>query len=145
MSETVPVAPAAEPVAAAVPQGAPSPATPPPVPADIPVTPTLTLASLDRIDGAASPSPFVFGIGSRRVVFPDPMGLSPVECERFMRDLAETESLSGPLRRWLQPDDAELLLTRLTARQTVVLLKQATAHYQAFLGAPGEGAASNPS
>ena len=41
------------------------------------ITPTLTLTALNDLDGAAEVTPFTFGIKSRVVTFPDPLGLRP--------------------------------------------------------------------
>ncbi len=104
--------------------------------------PTLTLASLERLDGAAEPEPFTFGIESHLISFPDPLALSVEESEAFMADLEGTRSLSGTLRRWLPEEDAELLIRRLSARQGAVLMRAVNRHYTAFLGDAGEGTAS---
>ena len=103
--------------------------------------PTLTLASLEKLDAAAEPTPFTFGIENRLISFPDPLALSVEESEAFMADLEGTRSLSGTLRRWLPEEDAELL-RRLTARQGAVLMRAVNKHYAAFLGDAGEGTAS---
>ncbi|MDO4243805.1 MAG: hypothetical protein Q4C85_08640 [Actinomyces sp.] len=106
------------------------------------VKPTLTLAALEKMDAAAAPEPFTFGIGSRRISFPDPMEMRVEDLEAFAADLESTQSLSGIFRRWLDADDAEALLENLTARQASALLKTVQEHYGSFLGDQGEGGAS---
>lgn len=101
-------------------------------------TPTLTLAALKKLDGAADPAPFTFGVASRVVSFPDPLGLSVEEAERFMADMEQTASLSAALRCWVSEED----YAHLTARQATVLLREIGAHYRAFFGDAGEGPAS---
>ena len=86
--------------------------------------PTLTLAALKKLDGAADPAPFTFGVANRVVSFPDPL------------------SLSAALRRWVSEEDYAHLTAHLTARQATVLLREIGAHYRAFFGDAGEGPAS---
>lgn len=109
---------------------------------DTTVKPTLTLSALKDLDGAADPGPFVFGVASKRVVFPDPLSLGLEEAEQFMDDLDSERSLKGTLRRWLSEEDYALVTKNLTARQCAVLLKQVGEHYREFLGTSGEGIAS---
>lgn len=105
-------------------------------------TPTLTLAALKKLDGAADPAPFTFGVANRVVSFPDPLSLSVEEAERFMTDMEQTTSLSAALRRWVSEEDYAHLTAHLTARQATVLLREIGAHYRAFFGDAGEGPAS---
>ena len=104
--------------------------------------PTLTLASLEKLDAAAEPTPFTFGIENRLISFPDPLALSVEESEEFFADIEDARSLSGTMRRWLPEEDAELLLRRLTARQGAALMRAVNKHYAAFLGDAGEEPAS---
>lgn len=106
------------------------------------LTPTLTLAALADLDGAADPAPFTFGVAGKIVTFPDPLAMSVADSEKFMTDIEQATSLSASLRAWLTEEDYQLLATHLTTRQLSVLIRQVGRHYQAFLGTPGEGHAS---
>lgn len=104
-----------------------------------PTTPTLTIGRLNELDGAAEPTPFTLGISSRIVSFPDPLGLDVEASESLARDLAEATYPSEVLRRWLTPEDYQVLIdAHLTGRQAMVLLREARRHYEDFLGAPGK-------
>lgn len=106
--------------------------------------PTLTIAALTELDGAAASSPFTFGINNHVVTFPDPLDLDAVETERFMRDVEGLEYPMEILKRWLSDEDyAVIVAARLTGRQAVVLMREAQKHYKAFLGGAGEGAPSS--
>lgn len=113
---------------------------------DLPVLPTLTIDALSRLDGAATPEPFVLGVASKRIVFPDPLAMDATETERFMRDI---ESMRWPMevfRRWLTPEDYQVLIdAHLTGRQAALLMRKASRHYQEFYGDQGEGTASGTS
>jgi hypothetical protein len=106
--------------------------------------PTLTIAALAELDGAAASSPFTFGIKNHVVTFPDPLDLDAVETEQFMRDV---EGLSYPMeifKRWLSDEDyAVIVASHLTGRQAAVLMQQVRKHYEAFIGDAGEGAPSS--
>lgn len=106
------------------------------------ITPTLTLSALNKLDAAATPTPFTFGGRGKIVEFPDPMGMSPEDSERFLSSMEEARSPVQIVREWLSPEDADLLLEALTMRQLVALIRAATTHYQASMGAPGEDGAS---
>lgn len=104
--------------------------------------PTLTLAALEKIDGAADPEPFTLGLKSKIVVFPDPFALSVEESESLMADLEGTTSMTATLHRWLGEEDAELIIKSLSVRKVRVLLAEVRKHYEQFLGDEGEGNAS---
>lgn len=106
------------------------------------ITPTLTLTGLNKLDGAAEATPFTFGIADKVVKFPDPLGLSPEEGEALLVDLTGGKRATEIVRNWLSEEDAETVLKRLTLRQMVLLIKAASAHYEASLGNAGEGNAS---
>ena len=106
------------------------------------ITPTLTLAALNKLDGAAEATPFTFGLADKVIKFPDPLGLSPEEGEALLVDLTGGKRATEIIRRWLSAEDAEIVLKRLTLRQMVLLIKAASSHYEASLGNTGEGNAS---
>lgn len=106
------------------------------------ITPTLTLAALNKLDGAAEATPFTFGIGDKIVTFPDPLGLSPAEGEALLVDLSGGKRATEIIKNWLSEEDAEIVLKRLNLRQMVLLIKAASEHYEASLGNAGEGRAS---
>ena len=106
------------------------------------ITPTLTLAALNKLDGAAEATPFTFGLGDKIVTFPDPLGLSPDEGEALLVDLSGGKRATEIISKWLSEEDAEIVLKRLTLRQMVLLIKAASEHYEASLGDAGEGRAS---
>lgn len=107
------------------------------------LTPTLTLAALNKLDGAADPTPFTFGIDSRVITFPDPMAMSVQDTEEFMADIEGATALSEVLHRWVSDDDYQLITSSMTTRQVSVLVRQVSEHYQQFLGARGEGTSSS--
>lgn len=106
------------------------------------ITPTLTLAGLNKLDGAAEATPFTFGLADKVIKFPDPLGLSPEEGEALLMDLTGTKRATEIIRNWLSAEDAEIVIKRLTLRQMVLLIKAASSHYEASLGNAGEGHAS---
>nr|DAO53869.1 MAG TPA: hypothetical protein [Caudoviricetes sp.] len=106
------------------------------------ITPTLTLAGLNKLDGAAEATPFTFGLGDKIVTFPDPLGLSPAEGEALLVDLSGGKRATEIISKWLSAEDAALVIKRLSLRQMLVLIRQANAHYEASLGSLGEGRAS---
>nr|DAF53080.1 MAG TPA: hypothetical protein [Siphoviridae sp. ctJyX12] len=106
------------------------------------ITPTLTLAGLNKLDGAAEATPFMFGLANKVIKFPDPLGLSPEEGEALLVDLTGGKKATEIIRRWLSAEDAEIVVKRLTLRQLVLLIKAASQHYEASLGNAGEGHAS---
>jgi hypothetical protein len=106
------------------------------------ITPTLTLAGLNKLDGAAEATPFTFGLADKVIKFPDPLGLSPEEGEALLVDLTGGKRATEIIRNWLSAEDAEIVIKRLTLRQIVLLIKAASSHYEASLGNAGEGHAS---
>lgn len=106
------------------------------------ITPTLTLAGLNKMDGAAEATPFTFGLADKIIKFPDPLGLSPAEGEALLVDLSGGKRATEIIGNWLSEEDAEIVLKRLTLRQMVLLIKAASSHYEASLGNAGEGNAS---
>ena len=106
------------------------------------ITPTLTLAALNKLDGAAEATPFKFGLADKIVTFPDPLGLSPAEGEALLVDLSGGTRATEIISKWLNEEDAAIVLKRLTLRQMVLLLRAASEHYEASLGSMGEGRAS---
>ena len=103
------------------------------------ITPTLTLAALNNLDGAAEVTPFTFGINNRVVTFPDPLGLSP---EDLLQDLSGGKRATEVISKWLSEDDAAFVTKHLTLRQMLLLMRKASEHYEASLGSLGEGRAS---
>ena len=106
------------------------------------ITPTLTLAGLNKLDGAAEATPFTFGIADKVIKFPDPLGLSPEEGEALLVDLTGGKRATEIIKNWLSEEDAALVIKRLSLRQMLVLIRQANSHYEASLGSLGEGRAS---
>ena len=106
------------------------------------ITPTLTLAALNKMDGAAEATPFTFGLGDKIITFPDPLGLSPAEGEALLIDLSAGTRATEIITKWLSAEDAALVIKRLSLRQMVVLIREASKHYEASLGSLGEGRAS---
>lgn len=107
------------------------------------VKPTLTLAALKTLDGAAAVEEFTFGIRNRVIRFPDPLSLDAEETERFMADMQDLSSPMTVMKRWLSEEDYQTLLdAHLTGRQAIVLLREANRHYEALLGDQGEGRSS---
>lgn len=106
--------------------------------------PTLTIAALTELDGAAASSPFTFGIKNHVVTFPDPLDLDAVETERFMRDVEGMQYPMEIFKRWLSAEDyAVIVSAHLSGRQAVVLMREVRKHYEAFIGDAGEGAPSS--
>ena len=106
------------------------------------ITPTLTLAALNKLDGAAEATPFTFGLADKIIKFPDPLGLSPEEGEERLTALSGGTRATEIINSWLSEEDAEIVLKRLNLRQMVLLIKAASEHYEASLGNAGEGRAS---
>ena len=106
------------------------------------ITPTLTLTALNDLDGAAEVTPFTFGIKNRVVTFPDPLGLSPEAGEDLLQDLSGGKRATEVINKWLSEEDAAIVTKHLTLRQMLLLLRQASRHYEASLGSLGEGRAS---
>lgn len=106
------------------------------------ITPTLTLAALNTLDGAAEVTPFTFGINNHIVTFPDPLGLSPEAGEALLLDLGGGKRATEVINKWLSEEDAALVTKHLTLRQMLLLLRKASEHYEASLGSLGEGRAS---
>lgn len=106
------------------------------------ITPTLTLAGLNKLDGAAEAAPFTFGLADKIITFPDPLGLSPEEGEALLMDLTGGKKATEIIKNWLSEEDAAIVIKRLTLRQMVLLIKAASDHYEASLGSKGEGNAS---
>ena len=98
------------------------------------IKPTFTFNELEKIEKSMTPEPFSFGIGHTVITFPDPMGLSTEEAEKFLS--------VAVMRRWLPEKDAEMLISKLSFRKLTLLLRQASAHYNAAMGDMGEGGAS---
>ena len=102
-------------------------------------TPTLTLAALDKLDGAAAVEPFTFGIRNKVVSFPDPFALDAEETEVFMEDIQKLTTPMTIFRRWLSEEDYQVIVdSHLTGRQAAVLLREANRHYEAILGGMGK-------
>ena len=106
------------------------------------ITPTLTLTALNDLDGAAAATPFTFGLSNRVVTFPDPLGLSPEAGEDLLLDLGGGKRATEVINKWLSEEDAAFVTKHLTLRQMLLLLRQASTHYEASLGSLGEGRAS---
>ena len=106
------------------------------------ITPTLTLAALNTLDGAAEATPFTFGLADKIITFPDPLGLSPEEGEDLLMDLTGGKRATEIIKNWLSEEDAAIVLKRLNLRQMAILIKAASSHYEASLGSTGEGRAS---
>lgn len=106
------------------------------------ITPTLTLSALNNLDGAAEVTPFTFGLNNRVVTFPDPLGLSPEAGEDLLLDLSGGKRATEVINKWLSEKDAAFVTKHLTLRQMLLLMRQASEHYQASLGSLGEGRAS---
>lgn len=106
------------------------------------ITPTLTLAGLNKLDGAAEATPFTFGLADKIITFPDPLGLSPEEGEALLMDLTGGKRATEIIKNWLSEEDAAIVLKRLNLRQMAILIKAASNHYEASLGSTGEGRAS---
>lgn len=106
------------------------------------IKPTFTFNELEKIEKSMTPEPFSFGIGHTVITFPDPMGLSTEEAEKFLSDMVESRSPVAVMRRWLPEKDAEMLISKLSFRKLTLLLRQASAHYNAAMGDMGEGGAS---
>ena len=104
--------------------------------------PTFTFNALSKLEKAAAPTPFTFGIGSQVISFPDPMSLTPEAAEKFMAAMESSKSPTQMIRTWLSAADADLLLSKLNMRQLGILIRQASEHYQSMLGDAGEGSAS---
>ena len=106
------------------------------------VQPTLTFNALSKLEKAASPTPFTFGIGNKVIAFPDPLSLTPEATEQFMAAMESSKAPTQMIRTWLAAEDADLLLSKLNMRQLGILIRQASEHYQGMLGDAGEGGAS---
>ena len=106
------------------------------------ITPTLTLTALNDLDGAAEVTTFTFGIKSRVVTFPDPLGLSPGAGEDLLQDLSGGKRATEVISKWLSEEDAAFVTKHLTLRQMLLLMRKASEHYEASLGSLGEGRAS---
>ena len=104
--------------------------------------PTFTFNALSKLEKAAAPEPFTFGIGSQIVSFPDPLSLTPEAAEKFMAAMESSKAPTQMIRTWLAAADADLLLSKLNMRQLGILIRQASEHYQGMLGDAGEGVAS---
>jgi len=104
--------------------------------------PTFTFNALAKLEKAAAPAPFTFGIGSQVIAFPDPLSLTPEAAEKFMAAMESSKAPTQMIRTWLAAADADLLLSKLNMRQLGILIRQASEHYQGMLGDQGEGAAS---
>ncbi len=101
--------------------------------------PTLTLAALDKLDGAAASEPFTFGIKNKVITFPDPFDMDATETETFMEDVQKLTTPMAIFKRWLSQDDFKVLVdSHLTGRQATVLLREANRHYEAILGDTGK-------
>ena len=106
------------------------------------ITPTLTLAALKNLDGAAEVTPFTFGINNRVVTFPDPLGLSPEAGEDHLQDLSGGKRATEVINKWLSEEDAAFVTKHLSLREMLLLMRKASEHYEASLGSLGEGRAS---
>ena len=126
-----------------------------PVPTTAPAIPTtggpaatqapaavFSLEELEALDRSAAPAPFTFAIDGHIITFPDPMGLSVTDSQRFMNALEGASSPADMIREWVGEEDAALLLDRVNMRALALLIQRASKHYAAFLGDAGEGTAS---
>ena len=108
------------------------------------ITPTLTLAALNNLDGAAAATPFTFGLNNHVVTFPDPLGMSPESGEDLLLDLGGGKRATEVINKWLSEEDAAFVTKHLTLRQMLLLLRQASTPSEAARGSVGEGRASTP-
>lgn len=76
------------------------------------------------------------------MTFPDPLGLSPEAGEDLLLDLGGGKLATEVINKWLSEKDAAFVTKHLTLRQMLLLMRQASEHYQASLGSLGEGHAS---
>lgn len=106
------------------------------------IAPNLTIAALRKLDAAANPEPYRFGVASRIVTFPDLQALPVDEAEDYLTDLEVTQRPSQIIDRWLSPEDATVIKRELTLRELKVLLKNVQEYYQGLAGDAGEGPAS---
>lgn len=106
------------------------------------VTPNLTIAALRKLDAAADPEPYRFGVASRVVTFPDLQALPVDEAEEYLSDLEGAQRPSQIIDRWLGPEDAAVVKRELTLRELKVLLNSVQEYYQAAAGDAGEERAS---
>lgn len=95
------------------------------------------------VEPDATPEPFVYMTkANKRVTFPDIFDMEWEEAETFLLDM-EHERNSVILKKWLSEKDLEALKAeKLTLRSMGTLLTKVMAHYEAFMGAPGEDTAS---
>ena len=101
--------------------------------------PDLTLAALDKLDGAAAAAPFRFGLKNKLITFPDPMELDALETEKFLQDMQSISAPMAALHRWLSETDYQAIVdAHLTGRQVMLLLREANKHYERALGEPGK-------
>ncbi len=106
------------------------------------VTPNLTIAALRKLDAAADPEPYRFGVASRIIVFPDLQALPVDEAEEYLSDLEVVQRPSQIIDRWLSPEDAAVVKRELTLRELKVLLTEVQEYYKGVAGSAGEGGAS---
>ena len=106
------------------------------------VTPNLTIAALRKLDAAADPEPYRFGVASHVVVFPDLQALPVERAEEYLSDLEGARRPSEIIDRWLSPEDAAVVKRELTLRELKVLLNSVQEYYQGMAGDAGEGSAS---
>ena len=106
------------------------------------VTPNFTIAALRKLDAAADPEPYRFGVASHVVVFPDLQALPVDEAEDYLTDLEVTQRPSQIIDRWLSPEDAAVVKRELSLRELKVLLKNVQEYYQGLAGDAGEDGAS---
>lgn len=106
------------------------------------VTPNLTIAALRKLDAAADPEPYRFGVASRIIVFPDLQAMPVDEAEQYLTDLEVTQRPSQIIDRWLSPEDAAVVKRELSLRELKVLLRAVQEYYQAAAGDAGEEHAS---
>lgn len=100
------------------------------------ITPTATLASLDV---EATPEPYVFGLGSHLVRFPDPMDMDFEEADEFLSSVRSTGEARVIFKRWLSEEDYKVLAdAHLKGRQAAALLRDVLRHYELLLGTQGE-------
>lgn len=99
--------------------------------------------TFSNLDDEETPRPFIYMTkANKRVTFPDLYDMEWEEGEAFLADMA-TKPTRQILDKWLTAADVEALKAdRLSLRNMLLLTQKVQAHYEASLGTPGEGSAS---